>query len=101
MGMRLYNIPIGSVMGTGLYLFGYLFSSSTAGYSAAMSRNAVVFDQPVALGMGTFGQATAGSIGYVDAGTYPTTTGALPNSISISQILQVTNLVPYFKIGAI
>jgi hypothetical protein len=101
MGMRLFNIPINSTITPGLYLLGYLCSTSTAGYSAAMSRVALLMDNPVTVGMGTFGQATAGSIGYVDAGTFNTTTGALPASVGLSQIAQVTNLVPYFKIGAI
>ena len=58
-------------------------------------------DNPVSLGMGTMGQATNNSIGYVDGGTYGTTTGALPSTVALSQIYVVANVMPYFKVGAI
>ena len=101
MGMRLHNIPLNSVVTPGIYMFGLRVSTSTAGYSAAMSRLALVMDNPLSIGMGTFNQATNASIGYVDAGTYSTTSAALPASVAMSQIVQFNNVVPYFKIGAI
>lgn len=59
-------------------------------------------DNPVPLAMGNnFGSATATSIGFVDAGTYSVTTGAMPSGIGLSEIRQRSNVVPYFKIGAI
>jgi hypothetical protein len=101
MGVRHIILPIGSTLQTGLYMFGILQSSSSAGYSAAMSRMAMYMDNPVSIGMGTFGQNTAASIGYVDAGTYLTTTGALPATVGTNQTGAVNNVVPYFKIGAL
>jgi hypothetical protein len=101
MGMRGMFIPIGSTMSSGLYIMGLLNSTSSAGYSAAMSRVALLMDNPVSLGMGTIGQATNASLGYNDGGTYGTTTGALPSTVAISQIIPVNNVMPFFKIGAI
>lgn len=101
MGARQIIIPIGSTMQTGLYVFGILNSTSSAGYSAAMSRIALYMDNPLSLGMGTIGQATNASNGYVDGGTYLTTTGALPNTLALNQIGVVNNVMPYFKVGAI
>jgi hypothetical protein len=101
MGGRIILMPIGSTMSTGLYVFGVLNSTSSAGYSAAMSRVAMYMDNPLSLGMGTIGQATNNSIGYVDGGTYLTTTGALPSSLALNQIGAVANVMPYFKVGAI
>lgn len=101
MGERQIIIPIGSTMQTGLYVFGILNSTSSAGYSAAMSRIALYMDNPLSLGMGTIGQATNASNGYVDGGTYLTTTGALPNTLALNQIGVVNNVMPYFKVGAI
>lgn len=101
MGVRLHNIPIGSTITPGLYIFGYRISTSTAGYSAAMSRLAMYMDNPASVGMGTFNQATNASGGYADAGTYTVTSGALPASVAMSQIAPFNNVVPYFKIGAL
>lgn len=101
MGVRKIIIPIGSTMPAGLYVFGVLNSTSTAGYSAAMSRMAAYFDNPISIGMGTIGQATNNSNGFVDGGTYLTTTGALPNTLALNQIGGVANVMPYFRIGAI
>lgn len=101
MGARQIIIPIGSTMQTGLYVFGILNSTSSAGYSAAMSRIALYMDNPLSIGMGTIGQATNASNGYVDGGTYLTTTGALPNTLALNQIGVVNNVMPYFKVGAI
>jgi hypothetical protein len=101
MGMRNMIIPIGSTLPTGLFIFGIVNSTSSAGYSAHMSRVALVMDNPLSIGMGTFGQATNASIGYADGGTYGTTTGALPATVALSQIYGVNNVMPFFKVGAI
>jgi hypothetical protein len=102
MGVRHIMLPIGSTIQSGLYYFGLLNSSSSAGYSAAMSRMALYMDNPMSVGAGSnFGTATNVSYVYADAGTYLTTTGALPNTIAVNQTGGVANLVPYFKIGAL
>lgn len=101
MGARRIIFPIDSTMPTGLYVVGVLNSSSSAGYSAAMSRMAAYFDNPLSVGQGTFGQATNNSIGYADGGTYRTTTGGLPDTLALTQIGGVANVMPFFKIGAI
>ena len=101
MGARHILFPIGSTMPAGLYVIGVLNSSSSAGYSAAMSRMAAYFDNPLSVGQGTFGQATNNSIGYADGGTYLTTTGGLPGTLALNQIGGVANVMPFFKIGAI
>lgn len=101
MGARLIVMPIGSTMTTGLYVFGIVNSTSSAGYSAAMSRAALYMDNPLSIGMGTFGQATNASIGYNDGGTYSATTGALPSTLALSEIRGVNNVMPYFKVGAV
>lgn len=101
MGARHIIFPIGSTMPTGLYVVGVLNSSSSAGYSAAMSRMAAYFDNPLSVGQGTFGQATNNSIGYANGGTYRTTTGGLPDTLALTQIGCVANVMPFFKIGAI
>jgi urea transporter len=101
MGARQIIFPINSTMSAGLYVIGLVNSTSSAGYSAAMSRMALYMDNPLSLGQGTFGQATNNSIGYADGGTYGTTTAGLPASIELSQIKQQANVMPYFKIGAL
>lgn len=101
MGVRHIILPIGSTFTAGLYVLGLLNSTSTAGYSAAMSRIAAYFDNPMSVGAGTFGQATNNSNGYADGGTYLTTTGGLPSSLALNQIGQVANVMPFFKMGAI
>lgn len=101
MGARKLILPIGSTMQTGLYVFGILNSTSSAGYSAAMSRIALYMDNSLSIGMGTIGQATNNSNGYVDGGTYLTTTGSLPNTLALNQIGVVANVMPYFKVGAV
>jgi hypothetical protein len=52
------------------------------------------------LGAGFWGGSTNQSIGYVDGGTYATTSNAIPASFVLSQIRQTNNAVPYVKIGA-
>jgi hypothetical protein len=77
-------------------------STSSAGASNLISRFGMVLDAPVPVGANfDFGAATQTSVGFVDAGTYGTTTGAFPAVITASQIKQHSNLVPYFKIGAL
>jgi len=84
-----------------LYLAAFLPITSSAGYSAAMSRAVMVYDAPIPLGMGTIGQATNNTVGYVDGGVLSAQTGALPASIALGDIRQTSNIMPYFKIGAI
>lgn len=101
MGVRHIVLPIGSTMTPGLYVFGIVNSTSSAGYSAAMSRVALYMDNAASVGMGTFGQATNASIGYQDGGTYSATTGALPSTLALSEIRGANNVMPFFKVGAI
>lgn len=102
MGQRLITVAVGSTLTPGLYLYGSRISSSSAGYSAAMSRMMPVQDAPLNIGMGFMGSATNSTIGIVDAGTWTSaTTGAIPASVSIGHIAPFSNLVPVFKLGAI
>lgn len=101
-GVRMMNMPFGSSLAPGLYMMALMQSSTTAGYASLLSRYGVVMDSPMPLAMGNgFGTVTATSIGYVDAGTFSTTSNAFPAQITISQVRQHSNLVPYFKIGAL
>jgi hypothetical protein len=101
-GIRMLQIPYGATIAPGLYVMAFMASSSTAGYSGLFTRYGIVMDAPMPLAMGNnFGAVTATSIGYVDAGSYGTTTAAMPVSVNFSQIRQHSNLVPYFKMGAI
>ena len=101
MGLRMFTLPIGSIIPAGLYMFGSRFSSSTAGYSAHMSRIAAIFDNPLASTMGYMGLASDASVGVVDAGKYSVTSAGFPNTIGLSEISIVSNMVPVFRIGAI
>jgi hypothetical protein len=101
-GVRMLNFPMNTTVPTGLYVWALNKSTSSAGYSNLMSRAALVLDAPMPLALGNgFGAAAATNIGYVDAGTYSVTSAAFPSSIGLSEIKQHSNLVPYFKIGAI
>jgi hypothetical protein len=101
-GVRMLDIPLGTTIGTGLYMLALAGSTSSAGYSALVSRYGVVVDNPMPLALGLrFGSAVATSIGYGDAGTYSVISAAFPATVSLSQVLQHSNLVPYFKIGAL
>jgi hypothetical protein len=101
-GMRMYNMALGTTVDPGLYVMAFAASTSSANNSNIVSTTQFVMDNPMPLAMGNnFGAATATSIGYVDAGTYSVTSTAFPSSIGISEIRQHSNLVPYFKIGAI
>lgn len=101
MGVRIHSMVLNSTLSAGVYLFGVLQSSSSAGYSAAMSRNALYMDMPASIGMGSIGGDTNTSVGFVWAGKYSTTTGALPASVGKAQIVPVANLRPYFKVGSV
>jgi hypothetical protein len=86
----------------GMWIYGRVMSSSTAGNSAAMSRIVEVFDNPVTAAMGYMGSATNSSIGYQDAGTWTSqTTGGIPSSVNINHIAPKVNLAPWFKVGMI
>jgi hypothetical protein len=102
-GVRKFNFIVGSSIPPGLYVWAFAQSTSTAGQARIMSSSAVgvLFDNPLPVGMNTVGAATATSIGFVEAGTYSATTGAMPSSIGLSQIQQRSNQVPYFKAGAV
>lgn len=101
-GVRMINIPLNFSITEGLYLMALNLSTTSGGYSALASRYAIYMDGPALVAMGSgFGSAAATNIGYVDAGSYSTTSAAMPSSIGISQILQHSNLVPFFKLGAI
>ena len=101
-GVRMMNMPFGSSLAPGLYMMALVQSSSTAGYSGLLSRYGFVVDNPMPLAMGNgFGAATATSVGYVDAGTFSVTSTAFPSQVNISEVRQHSNLVPYFKIGAL
>ena len=101
-GVRMMNIPFGSSIAPGLYMMAFMQSTTTAGYSGLLSRYGHIVDAPMLLAMGNgFGTATATSIGYVDAGTFSTTSAAFPTQVNLSQVRQHSNLVPYFKIGAL
>ncbi len=101
MGVRYLILPIGSTLQAGQYVFGIVQSSSSAGYSAAMSRRAMYMDTPMSVGAGTIGGATNYSNVWVVAGTYLTTTGGLPTSVALNQMGGAANAMPFFKIGAI
>jgi len=104
MGVRhMYLSPggTGTTWDTGLYAWAILASTSSAGYSAAMSREALYMDNPMSVAAGSLPGATNNSIGFADAGTLRTTTGALPASFGFSDIGQQANLNPFFKMGCI
>jgi hypothetical protein len=101
MGMRMHTFDIGSVLPPGLYIFASRGSTSTAGYSAAMSRVAHVVDNPLSVAAGWIGSATNASNGYADGGYRSATSNALPASLDIRDIRQSNNIVPFFKIGAL
>jgi hypothetical protein len=99
---RLITVPVGTTMQSGLWLYGMMMSTSSAGYSAAMSRMVPVMDGPVSIPLGMVGSATNASIAYVDAGTWTSaTTAAFPASVSIGHTAGVNNMVPWFKVGAL
>jgi hypothetical protein len=101
-GVRNMMVNIGQSIPPGLYVMDMMQSTSSAGYSGLMTRYGIVVDNPMPLSMGNaFGAAVQTSIGYGDAGTWSTTSAAFPASIGLSDIRQHSNLVPYFKMGAI
>lgn len=102
MGIRGITAAIGTIMPAGLWLYGSRISTSTVGYSAAMSRIAPLFDGPAIWANGFIGSATNASLGYADAGTWTSaTTNSIPASVSIGHIAPVSNIAPWFKVGAL
>jgi hypothetical protein len=100
MGMRLFSLHPNQIFNTGQYLYGFRMSRSTAGYSAAMSRIAPVFNNAIGIGMGTIGDTTDASIG-ISSGMYSVTTANFPASINLSELRVNSNVVPYFEMGAV
>jgi hypothetical protein len=100
-GLRQLTFAVGSELGTGFYGYGFRVSTSSAGNSSVLRSFNVVIDNPMPVAMGFIGSATNQSIGYVDGGTYATTSTAMPASFVLSQIRQTNNAVPYVKLGAI
>ncbi len=100
-GLRQMQDVINSSMPPGLYVFGFALSTSTAGASSIMRTFGMVMDNPTPVAMGTIGGATNASIGIVDGGKYSVTTGGIPSSIGLSEIIQSVNVIPFFKVGAI
>jgi hypothetical protein len=100
MGVRMFHLYPNSVIPAGYYMFGMAMSTSSAGYSAAMSRRALYVDNPVGVGMGTVGSATATSSGF-QMGLYSVTSGGLPASIGLSELRVNSNVLPYMKLGAL
>lgn len=104
-GVRMNTVSYGSVIPAGLYLMAYRQSTSSGGYSAVVRSYNAVFDNPSPVGKGFFGSISATRIGYNDAGVYatnstaPSTTNAFPASVAWTNIIQVTDLVPYYKLG--
>jgi hypothetical protein len=100
-GLRQHKEVINSSMPPGLYVFGFALSTSTGGASSIMRTFGMVMDNPVPVAMGSIGAATNASIGIVDGGRYSATTGAIPSSLGLSEIIQSVNVIPFFKVGAI
>lgn len=100
-GVRIIPEVVNTVFSPGLNAFAFAISTSSLNYSALIRTYGVVMDNPMAVGLGTIGQATNGSLGYADAGVYTVTTGGIPSSIGLNEIKQTMNAVPYIKIGAI
>lgn len=100
-GLRQLTFNIGSTLDTGLYAWGFRQSSSSAGNSSVLRSFNAVMDNPMPVAQGFIGSATNASNGYVDGGTYATTSAAMPASFVFSQIRQTNNAVPYIKLGAV
>jgi hypothetical protein len=100
-GLRQMTFAIGSEMGTGLYAWGSRMSSSSAGQSSLMRSCLAIVDNPLPTAMGFMLAATNNSVGYVEGGTYGTTTAAMPASFVFSDIKQTLNAIPYVKIGCV
>lgn len=101
-GLRQITFNIGSTLDAGLYAWGYVQSSSSAGNSSILRSFNAVVDNPLAVAMGFFGSSsTNNSIGYADAGTFSVTSASMPASFVFSEIRQTLNVVPYFKMGAV
>jgi hypothetical protein len=108
MGIRMGTVPYLTTISQGLYMMGIRQSTSSGGYSALIRSYNPIYDNPVPVGKGFFGQSSATSIGYNDAGVYGTgagpaiaTTNAFPASVGYTNIVNQTDIVPYFRMGAI
>jgi hypothetical protein len=101
-GVRMMNIPLNLTLTEGLYLMAMGLSTNSSNYSGLISRYAMYMDAPALVAMGSgFGSAAATNMGFQDAGSYGTTSAAMPSSVVLSDIKQHSNLVPFFKMGAI
>jgi hypothetical protein len=100
-GLRLSTVAIGSIMDTGLYVYGHRQSSSTAGYASFVRTGGMIYDNPLPAAKGYFGAATATSVGYNDGGIYSVTSASPPATLALSQIWQMSDVMPYVKIGAL
>lgn len=98
--LRLLTFNIGSVLDTGLYAWGYVESTSSAGGSSIMRSLNVLGNVPFLNAGGFIGSALAGSLGWADAGSYSATSGAMPASFLLSEIVPLSNIVPLIKFGA-
>ncbi|HUC01591.1 MAG TPA: hypothetical protein VMA75_01670 [Candidatus Paceibacterota bacterium] len=94
-GVRMVTFPYGSSITPGLYAFGYVVS--TAG-SAIMGSAAPVFDNPLNATVGYLPGVATASAGYGDAGTIGTST-SMPATFALTNVGQVSNRVPYVKMG--
>ncbi len=100
--VRMLTVPIASTIDPGRYLFGFVVSTSSAGNSAALRTIAPIVDRPMTVNLGNnWGAAIGASVGYMDAGVYSATTGAIPASVDITQFSVSSNVSPFFKIGAL
>jgi hypothetical protein len=100
--VRMLTVPIGSTLNSGRYLMGYVVSTSNAGNSAGLRTVSPIVDRPMTMNLGNnFGSAIGASNGFVDAGVYSATTGAIPASVNLTQFSVSSNVVPFFKIGAL
>ena len=100
-GLRQLTFNIGSTLSPGDYAWGFRQSSASTGNSTILRSFNAIMDNPLPTAMGFLGSATNASIGYVEAGTYSVTSGAMPASFLAGDIRQTLNAVPYFKMGAI
>ena len=101
-GVRIWPIDIATTIPAGLYAMGVQISTASTGYSGLQTRFAMIMDNPAPLAMGLgVGSVTVSSTGYVDGGTFSVTTTSPPASFGFSQIRQHSNVMPFFKIGAL
>lgn len=94
-GTRMLTMPYGSSITPGLYAFGYVISTNG---SALMNSFNPVFDNPLPAAVGYLPAAIVSSAGYGDAGTL-TTSASMPATFALTNVGQVSNRVPYIKMG--